>query len=247
MTNNSLTLFCVVNGESTPFSVKIESTKTIDDLKKLIKAEKTPEFNDIAADKLTLWRVSVTITDDDDEAPILLDNLPVKKKLRATSKLSMVFDADLPEDTIHVLVQRPQPATKRDREDDAESSSSRKRHRTHTLMEAIEEAGLTEKAVVDGRSNLSRLDNKERITLLEIIGQGVDETDKFYSLSSTALELQGADMEGMDKLSAPHGTILPVINTTELYVRKAYKDLHRTIINTFDNDRKAAQKHVVVT
>jgi hypothetical protein len=54
-------------------------------------------------------------------------------------------------------------------------------------------------------------------------------------------------MKDMDKISAPHGTKLPVVNTKELYVRKAYKDLHQTIIDTFDNDRNEAQKHVVVT
>ncbi|KAF9393299.1 hypothetical protein BGX21_010806 [Mortierella sp. AD011] len=56
MTDNKLTLFCLVDGESTfnAFPVEIESTKTIGDLKKLdlkklIKTEKTPRFDDVAA------------------------------------------------------------------------------------------------------------------------------------------------------------------------------------------------------
>src|SRR5690348_14726939 len=53
-------------------------------------------------------------------------------------------------------------------------SFTRKRHRPHTLMDAIEEAGLTEKAVVDDQVYLSRLDNKERVSLLDFIGQAID-------------------------------------------------------------------------
>ncbi|KAF8937769.1 hypothetical protein EDD21DRAFT_363776 [Dissophora ornata] len=118
-------------------------------------------------------------------------------------------------------------------------------------MDAIEEAGLAEKAVVDGQSDLSRLDNKERVSLLDFIGQGVDRTDTFDSLSRTALELKGVDMKGVDKLSAPHGTIFPVVDTNDLYVREAYKVLYDTILGTFENNRPCTgnevEKHVVVT
>ncbi|KAK5809644.1 hypothetical protein F5H01DRAFT_415593 [Linnemannia elongata] len=238
MTNNLLTLFCLVDGEATTnaFPVEIESTKTIGDLKNLIKTEKSNDFQGADADKLTLWRVSIPDVDDD-ETPVSIDTLTRKKKMRATNKLSMVFEAAFPEDTIRVVVQRPPPGL----------FSMRKRHRPYTLMDAIEDAGLAEVAMVDGESNLSRLDNKKRVVLLGCIGQKVDRTDAFYSLSSTAREFQGTNMKDMDKISAPHGTKLPVVNTKELYVRKAYKDLHQTIIDTFDNDRNEVQKHVVVT
>ncbi|KAF9271500.1 hypothetical protein BGZ88_006055, partial [Linnemannia elongata] len=163
----------------------------------------------------------------------------------------MVFDADLPEDTIHVIVQRPLPATKRDHEEDSGPSSKRKRHRPHTLKDAIEEAGLTEKAVVDDRSDLSRLDNKERVSLLDFIGQEIDRTNTFDSLSRTALKLKGANMKDIEKLSAPPGTRLPVVGTNDLYVREAYKDLYDTILGTFENNRPCtgneAEKHIVVT
>jgi len=111
MTNNLLTLFCLVDGESTPFPVKIESTETIGGLKKAIKDEKTNDFNDVDADKLTLWRVSIPDDDDDDDdrIPIVLDNVnnKDKKKLRETRELSEVFPAKPPKNTIHVIVQRP--------------------------------------------------------------------------------------------------------------------------------------------
>ncbi|KAH7054925.1 hypothetical protein BKA57DRAFT_489755 [Linnemannia elongata] len=137
--------------------------------------------------------------------------------MKAFNKLSMVFDAAFPEDTIRVVVQRPPPVAKRDCEEDAVLSFMRKRHRPHTLMDAIEDAGLAEVAVVDGESDLSRLDNKQRVVLLGCIGQKVDRTDAFYSLSSTAREFQGTNMKVIDKISAPHGTTLPVVNTKELY------------------------------
>ncbi|KAH7057951.1 hypothetical protein BKA57DRAFT_418711 [Linnemannia elongata] len=53
----------------------------------------------------------------------------------------------------------------------------------------------------------------------------------------------------MDKLSAPYGTLFPVVGTNELFIREAYKDLHDTILGTFDNARAGneMQKHIVVT
>ncbi|KAK5796972.1 hypothetical protein F5H01DRAFT_418784 [Linnemannia elongata] len=151
----------------------------------------------------------------------------------------MVFDADLPEDTIHVIVQRPLPVAKRDREEDAGPSSSRKRHRPHTLKDAIEEAGLTEKAVVDDQVYLSRLSRKERVSLLASIGQDIAGDDIFSSLSRTALELHGANIKDMDKISAPRGILLPVV-VQAIYVREAYKDLYDIIVDKFENNRPYA-------
>lgn len=112
MADSPLTLFCLVDGVSTfsAFSVGTQSTKTIDDLKELIKTKKSPEFDDIAADKLTLWRVSIQIFDDD-EVPILLNNVTYKdkKKLSPVTRLYKVFPGALPEETIHIIVQRPPP------------------------------------------------------------------------------------------------------------------------------------------
>ncbi|KAG0320827.1 hypothetical protein BG000_003444 [Podila horticola] len=83
MMDNRMGLFCLVDGEATSIAipVEIESTKTIGDLKDLIKTKKTPRFDDIAADELTLWRVSIPdAVDDDDDLPILLDNIPGKDR-----------------------------------------------------------------------------------------------------------------------------------------------------------------------
>lgn len=61
MTNIGLHVFCLENGEAVLFSVKVDQTKTVDDLKKLIKSEKTPWVDDVVADELTLWRASVPV------------------------------------------------------------------------------------------------------------------------------------------------------------------------------------------
>ncbi|KAF9132814.1 hypothetical protein BG015_003663, partial [Linnemannia schmuckeri] len=52
-----LSLFCLVDGnpQSNVFSVKPTPADAVDDLEKLIKAEKTPHFDDVAADELSLW------------------------------------------------------------------------------------------------------------------------------------------------------------------------------------------------
>ncbi|KAF9581687.1 hypothetical protein BGW38_001202, partial [Lunasporangiospora selenospora] len=109
MADQIFTLLCLVDGEATSraFSVEISPSKTVDYLKKLIKAEKAPEFDDFAADKLTLWRASVTIIDDD-ELPFLLGSLDEKKKLSPATRLSKLFAEESPEDTINIIVQRPQ-------------------------------------------------------------------------------------------------------------------------------------------
>ncbi|KAG0341565.1 hypothetical protein BG004_005991 [Podila humilis] len=113
MTEKLLTLFCVVDGETAfkAFSVKILSTDYVDHLKKAIKANKAIDFSDVDANELTLWRVSIPITDDDDEIPILLNNVSSdKKKLRPTDDLSEIFVEPPRKKTIHIIVRRPAPS-----------------------------------------------------------------------------------------------------------------------------------------
>ncbi|KAG0261854.1 hypothetical protein DFQ27_002733, partial [Actinomortierella ambigua] len=108
-----LTLFCLADGETTSnaFSVKAPHGGTVDDLKELIKAKKAPRFDDVAVDELTLWCVSIPVSEDDDETSILVDNVisDHKKKLNPLTRLTKVFPEELPEETIHIIVQRPPP------------------------------------------------------------------------------------------------------------------------------------------
>ncbi|KAI8359578.1 hypothetical protein B0O80DRAFT_233929 [Mortierella sp. GBAus27b] len=107
MTDTHLTLFCLVNGETTSFPVAIESTKTIGDLKDLIKTKQTPDFDDIAAKSLTLWRVSLPVVPKKDRKAISLAEVPSKEELDETDDISDVFEEKPPKKTIHIIVQRP--------------------------------------------------------------------------------------------------------------------------------------------
>ncbi|KAI1299071.1 hypothetical protein EDD11_006555, partial [Mortierella claussenii] len=113
-TDNLLTLFCLVDGESAPFSVDINSSKTVDHLKVAIKDKLSPRFDDISVVDLTLWCVSIPVADDDDDdadVPIYINNISKddKKKLKPTRELSDVFGYKAAKNMIHVIVQRPPP------------------------------------------------------------------------------------------------------------------------------------------
>ncbi|KAG0329889.1 hypothetical protein BG004_002230 [Podila humilis] len=111
---------------------------TVDDLKNLIKSERSSDLGD----SIALWSVLIPIKDDDGVTPILLDNVPDKRKLGPTNNVS-ILGATLPEDTIHVIVQRSHPgfqheaystprpsvAKKREREEFAERSLFEEVHR----------------------------------------------------------------------------------------------------------------------
>ena len=104
LTDKPLSLFCLVDGEQAPFAVDIESTETISKLKEAIKLENAPEFDDIAADRLTLWRVSVPAVPDKNVC-VSLNSVAEKEELAtASAKLFKVFDYELPEEAIHIIV-----------------------------------------------------------------------------------------------------------------------------------------------
>lgn len=106
MADNHLTLFCLVDGEATSraFSVDIDRTKSVDYLKKLVKLEKTPRFNDVAPDELILWRVSIP---DDNQVSARIDTLDGKEKLNnPRTRLSELFP-EHPDDKTYIIVQRP--------------------------------------------------------------------------------------------------------------------------------------------
>lgn len=129
-----------------------------------------------------------------------------------------------------------------------EGPSSKRKPVIHTLKDAIEEAGLTEKAVVYGRYDLSRLDNKERVSLLDFIGQEIGMSNTFDSLSSTARAYRGVPFQELDLLSTPSSTRFPVIGTEDLFVRQAYKDLYQEIMLKFlESPRNRGWKRMVVT
>ncbi|KAG0014025.1 hypothetical protein BGZ82_001943, partial [Podila clonocystis] len=127
MADEHLNLFCVVDGESTPFPVEIESTKTLGFLKELIKAKKPNDFSDVDADKLTLWKVSIPLAPLNERKPVFLNEIISVTELDPADDLSDVFEPKPPRKIhepkplkkIDVIVQRPPQAPKREREEDA--------------------------------------------------------------------------------------------------------------------------------
>ncbi|KAF9948463.1 hypothetical protein BGZ70_002210, partial [Mortierella alpina] len=111
-TSFSLNLHTVIDGVavSNAFPIDISFAQTVGHLKKLIKTEMSPEFDDITAEKLTLWQVAIPTTKNDEEGPISLETMSEKSKLLPTARLSKLYINCPAEDTIHILVQRPPSA-----------------------------------------------------------------------------------------------------------------------------------------
>ncbi|KAG9067627.1 hypothetical protein KI688_012412 [Linnemannia hyalina] len=81
---------------------------TFSQLRSKIHLSKPIWFKDLEAEDLTLWSVSIPITEDNDDTPILLEHVPSssKKRLGPATRLSKVFPEELPEVTV---LQRPPP------------------------------------------------------------------------------------------------------------------------------------------
>ncbi|KAG0019239.1 hypothetical protein BGZ82_000211 [Podila clonocystis] len=111
MADNPLTLFCLVDGQtpSNAFPVEIESTKTVGHLKDLIKAKKANNFQDVDADVLTIWHVSIPA--DNQASAITIDALDDKTELNnPRTRLSKLFP-ESPDDNTYIIVQRRPAAT----------------------------------------------------------------------------------------------------------------------------------------
>ncbi|KAF9427922.1 hypothetical protein BGZ76_002137, partial [Entomortierella beljakovae] len=110
--SGEITLFCIVDGESSKFLVDILPTKTVGHLKNAIKDMKENDLKDIDADRLILWATAIpsipirtikldNLTSDDtaNMPPLLLDE--------SDDLISEKFEAELPRKTIHVVIKLP--------------------------------------------------------------------------------------------------------------------------------------------
>ncbi|KAG0265614.1 hypothetical protein BG011_004405 [Mortierella polycephala] len=97
----TLKLFCIISGEfaSNAFPISISSTDTISNLKDLIKAKKAPEYDDISADRLKLWHITIPVDDDSDDEVITATSITTKRLLEGTGKISKAFGIEVPENS----------------------------------------------------------------------------------------------------------------------------------------------------
>lgn len=109
-----LSLFCYVRGEShkNVFLVKIEDGDTVDGLRKAIKTEKSPSFNDIDASSLLLWKVSLPYSQNIKED--VERHLVGKKPLDPVDDISDLFPLPLEKRTVYVVIDRPAVGTQQD-------------------------------------------------------------------------------------------------------------------------------------
>ncbi|GJJ78174.1 hypothetical protein EMPS_10533 [Entomortierella parvispora] len=108
MATDTLTLFCIISGDplSFAFPVKVQSSASVDELKKAIKETQkdAPHFT-IPANELVLWQATVpTDKNTGGERIIELDSLDDKTKLDnpRTSLSKLIVD-----DSTYIIVERP--------------------------------------------------------------------------------------------------------------------------------------------
>jgi len=98
-----LTLFCQVYGDpdAQPFEVEICEEKTSSALKKLIKKERSPDFDYFAIDRLKLWKWN-------NVAEINVEDLRRDNILDSRMKISNVFKDNPPETGLtHIIAMAP--------------------------------------------------------------------------------------------------------------------------------------------
>jgi len=106
-------IWCIIIGETTPFSVKVDQTESVHDLKKGVKTEKAPLLNAFAPDQLTLYKIHVDTTKTTYTTVVQdisqdLSNTQKVKRLDPMDELSDVFGTmGPPKEKIHILVERP--------------------------------------------------------------------------------------------------------------------------------------------
>ena len=70
------TLFCIVPGDKNLFSVKVDETQTVDELKKAIKSENSHKFENVDAYELTLHQIEINLdVSNEDEYDRILDEV----------------------------------------------------------------------------------------------------------------------------------------------------------------------------
>ena len=101
-----LSLNCLIHGDDQEkmFTVKVLKTDNVSILKKLIKEEKAPHLDYLAASDLHLWKVDLDL-DELAENPVHVD-LESYSKLSPRTRLSALFK-DVHDNCLHIVAKAP--------------------------------------------------------------------------------------------------------------------------------------------
>jgi Crinkler effector protein N-terminal domain len=100
---SQLKLFVFIIGLETPFSVTIESSETVDDLKECILKKKPNQLNRVDADQLSIYRVE--LADDSTLGQLAAQVVQKEVPLRPSTPLSEIFPKKPLAKTIHIVVE----------------------------------------------------------------------------------------------------------------------------------------------
>ncbi|KAF9178941.1 hypothetical protein BGZ49_005239, partial [Haplosporangium sp. Z 27] len=104
MTSQKIKLFCILDGESSAFEVKLDADDSIAALKEAIKEKKPNDLQGLDADKLVLYQIAVP----DEGTQVYLDKIDSSTPLiKGSNEISEVFGTAPAKKTIHVIIQRP--------------------------------------------------------------------------------------------------------------------------------------------
>ncbi|KAF0429261.1 crinkler family protein [Gigaspora margarita] len=124
-----ITLNCLVEGDDpydNCFEVEINKTKNVSTLKKAIKNEKTPDFDNFVTNKLKLWKVDVSLLRSNKKLDVLVSKeyAVIEQKLEGTkllasNEIQYYFNEQPTKKYIHIIVERlPGPTITSSREDE---------------------------------------------------------------------------------------------------------------------------------
>jgi len=106
--HRNLELYCFVfdDDPSQVFPVKIAITESVGTLKNAIKDKKKPALDHVAADSLTLWKVSIPVNDSFNQNVKKVE-LRDEEALSPVDILSMVFFGQTEHGHLHIIVRSP--------------------------------------------------------------------------------------------------------------------------------------------
>ena len=114
---STITLSCLVVGENpyeNAFAVEIDTTKLVSFFKDAIKEKKQNDFANVDADKLKLWKVDISLEEENKKLELVNTKINVNIKeelggeeLSPLSKISKHFTFQLADEHIHIIVQCP--------------------------------------------------------------------------------------------------------------------------------------------